>query len=242
MGKNTYKNIPAISTKEPLPDKVYNVLKKSILEGHFSPGEFLPEDLLTEATGASRTPVRAALIRLQADGLVQVEPRKCARVVALTRDEMVNLCEARVVFETAFFERAVRNISRSVFKKYRQRLQQAADQMLSSDDDSKELQDKLTRYREIDFEFHVHLVAASGNKLWMELHNSILDRFRIYSLVLQKRFPSFYPTAHNQHMAILDAILSEDFAEAKWLLRKHLQNFLVKMSKLYEKTQDNLSC
>ncbi len=236
MEKNTYKNIPAISTKEPLPDKVYNVLKKSILEGHFSPGESLPEDLLTEATGASRTPVRAALIRLQADGLVQVEPRKCARVVALNRDEMVDLCEARMIFETAFFERAVKKIPRSVFKKYRQRLQQAADPMLASEDDSKQLQDNLTKYREIDFEFHVHLVAASGNKLWMELHSSILDLFRIYSLVVQKQFPSFYPTAHNQHMEILDSILSEDFAEAKWLLRKHLQNFIFKMSNLYAKT------
>ena len=233
MKGNTYKNIQTINTKEPLPDRVYNVLKKTILEGYFSPGESLPEDQLTESTGASRTPVRAALMRLQADGLVQIEPRKCARVVALNRDEMTNLCEARVIFETAFFERAVKKISRDVFKKYRQRLQQAADQMIAFKGCPEELQNKLAEYLKIDFEFHIRLVAASDNKLWLELYNSILDRFRIYSLLTQKRFPSFYPDAHNEHIAILNFILDEDFSEAKWLLRKHLQNFLVRTLKLY---------
>lgn len=236
MTKNTYKKIQPINIKEPLPDRVYNELKKCILEGIFSPGELLPEDQLTQATGASRTPVRAALLRLHADGLVQIEPRKCARVVALNKDEMINLCEARVIFETAFFGRAAKKTSRSVFKKYRQRLQQAADQILSFKDDPEELQNKITGYREIDFGLHTHLVAASGNKLWLEHYNSILDRSKIYSLLMQKRFPNFTNDAHDEHLAILNAILDEDFSEAKWLLRKHLQFFLDRTLHLYTET------
>jgi DNA-binding GntR family transcriptional regulator len=154
-------------------------------------------------------------------------------VMTLNRDEMTNLCESRVIFETAFFERAVKKISRNVFKKYKQRLQQAADQMIAFKGDPEELQNKHAEYLKIDFEFHIRLVAASDNKLWLELYNSILDRFRIYSLLTQKRFPSFYPDAHNEHIAILKFILDEDFSEAKWLLRKHLQNFLVRTLKLY---------
>jgi DNA-binding GntR family transcriptional regulator len=109
------------------------------------------------ANGASRTPVRAALLRLQADRLVLIEPRKCARVVDLNRDEIRNLCDARVIFETAFFEKAVKNISRSVFNQYQQRLQQVADQILSFKDDPEELHNKIKEYREIDFKFHTHI-------------------------------------------------------------------------------------
>jgi len=180
---------------------------------------------MSAAKGASRTPVRAALLRLQADRLVLIEPRKCARVVDLNRDEIRNLCDARVIFETAFFEKAVKNISRSVFNQYQQRLQQVADQILSFKDDPEELQNKIKEYREIDFKFHTHLVAASDNRLWLELYNSILDRSKLLSLLAQNRFPNLYRFAHDEHSAILNAILDEDFSEAKWLLRKHLQHF-----------------
>ena len=44
-------NIGKLTVKEPLSERVYKEIKRTLLEGQFSPGELLPEDFLTDATG-----------------------------------------------------------------------------------------------------------------------------------------------------------------------------------------------
>lgn len=82
-------------------DAVYLQLKSDIEDGVFLPGETLPEIMLVERTGASRTPVREALRRLAADGLVEIAPRRPAVVSRISLRTVRELFDFRRVVEPA---------------------------------------------------------------------------------------------------------------------------------------------
>ncbi len=83
--------------------EMYEVLKNEIINLKIKPGELLPENTLCERFGVSRTPVRAALRRLESTGLVEITPYKGTVVTLLTLDEirqivyMRNAIESRVI-------------------------------------------------------------------------------------------------------------------------------------------------
>jgi DNA-binding GntR family transcriptional regulator len=81
-------------------DMVYEVLREAILSGAFSPGERLRQEALATAIGVSRLPVRAALLKLDSEGLVEFHPRRGAVVQTLTHDEISEIYELRDLLET----------------------------------------------------------------------------------------------------------------------------------------------
>jgi DNA-binding GntR family transcriptional regulator len=82
-----------------LRERVYRTLKQAILEGRFSPGETLPTRSLAEVLGTSVMPVRDALLRLNAEGGVEVLPNRAARLPVLSRQSIAELYEIRLNLE-----------------------------------------------------------------------------------------------------------------------------------------------
>src|SRR4051794_25878274 len=70
-----------------LRDRAYVVIRDAIVDGTLAPGERLRDQELTQWLGLSRTPVREALARLEADGLVETAPQRFTRVALLDRRE-----------------------------------------------------------------------------------------------------------------------------------------------------------
>ncbi|MDR6868787.1 DNA-binding GntR family transcriptional regulator [Microbacterium resistens] len=87
-------------------EQVYRYVREAIEAGTFAPGQALPESVLVEQTGASRTPVREALRRLAADQLVEISPRRAPIVTRLSLRQARSLFDYRRVLEPA----AVRSI------------------------------------------------------------------------------------------------------------------------------------
>jgi GntR family transcriptional regulator, trigonelline degradation regulator len=91
-------------------DKVVDALRQAILDGVLKPGRRLTERELTELTGVSRTSVREALRRLQAEGLVEESPSRGLRVAVPTPEEIEQIYEIRTELEPLawrlFVERA----------------------------------------------------------------------------------------------------------------------------------------
>jgi DNA-binding GntR family transcriptional regulator len=82
-----------------LRERVYRTLKQAILEGRFSPGETLPTRSLAEVFGTSVMPVRDAVLRLSAEGGVEVLPNRAARLPVLSRESIAELYEVRLNLE-----------------------------------------------------------------------------------------------------------------------------------------------
>jgi len=91
--------------------RAYESIKEGIISGRFQPGERLKEDELTALCRVSRTPVREALQRLAAEGLVVVTPNAGAQVAAVNSLELEEIYVLRAMIEGYAARRAAANIS-----------------------------------------------------------------------------------------------------------------------------------
>jgi DNA-binding GntR family transcriptional regulator len=81
-------------------DNAAAVIRDAIVSGVFAPGERLPQDMLASLLDVSRMPIRAALGKLESEGLVELHPHRGARVRALSPQEVSDLYEMRILIET----------------------------------------------------------------------------------------------------------------------------------------------
>ena len=88
-------------------DLIAETLREEILRGSVAPGQALRQEELAERFGVSRLPVRDALLRLEAQGLVHVYPNRGAFVISLSADEVREIYEMRLLLEGDIIERAV---------------------------------------------------------------------------------------------------------------------------------------
>src|SRR6476646_5070508 len=90
--------------------RVREQLQDAILEGVLKPGERLRAEALAQRFGTSRTPVREALLQLEAQGLVEVEPNRGAVVKAFDAADLLDLYELRALLEPQAAARAATRI------------------------------------------------------------------------------------------------------------------------------------
>ena len=84
-------------------DQVYHYLKGLILSGELKQGEKIVEDKIAAQFGVSRTPIREALTRLKAYGLVHLQPRSYAEVVRIETQEAEDIAQLRLHLEQLSF-------------------------------------------------------------------------------------------------------------------------------------------
>lgn len=82
-----------------MAETAYRLLEEQLVTLKFPPGELVAERDLMERAGIGRTPVREAIQRLSAEGLLQVLPRKGLLVTPLRRSDLLQVVEARRVLE-----------------------------------------------------------------------------------------------------------------------------------------------
>src|SRR5947199_9368493 len=87
--------------------RVYEYLREEIVSDRLAPGTELQEVALSEDLGVSRGPIREAIGRLAAEGLVTVRPRRGAVVRSLSKDEFLELYQVREALEVMAVRRAV---------------------------------------------------------------------------------------------------------------------------------------
>src|SRR5690606_16577280 len=90
-----------------LPEIVYRELRKAILNGTFLPGQMLRQDDVAARLGVSRSPLREALPRLEADGIVVLHPRRGYAVAELDPDEIAEVFDLRILLEVELARRAI---------------------------------------------------------------------------------------------------------------------------------------
>ncbi len=88
-----------VQTHRSLSERAYALLEEQLVTLQLEPGTALQEKTLAEATGLGRTPVREAVQRLAADGLLRVMPRKGLLVTPVRRSELAQIVEVRRVLE-----------------------------------------------------------------------------------------------------------------------------------------------
>ena len=95
---------------------VVDRLREQILSNAYPAGTQLRQDALAASFGVSRIPVREALIQLEAEGLVRMVPHKGAVVTELSREEVNDVFDLRVLLETRLFRDSIGRLDKADFK------------------------------------------------------------------------------------------------------------------------------
>lgn len=148
-------------------DRVYEYTKAGILGRRFASHDLLSEGELAGAVGVSRTPVREALLRLQADGLIRLLPKRGALVLPVTPAEVADVLETRRLIESY----AIRKAAGSASAQLAARLELHLDRMRDA-----QRRRAARDYAEADRDFHEEIVAATGNEILAALYRSLRDR------------------------------------------------------------------
>ena len=153
----------------PIAEVAYSRLYDLIIQGKLLPGQKLTVKGLSEELGISRTPVHDALLRLEADGLVVIEPRKGTYVSRLTRERVASIMDVRRALELLACETAIQRMKSAEIRRLR-RINDDMRETVSGDRDptvSERQHDALNR------EFHDVIVEASGNEVLLEIYEAL---------------------------------------------------------------------
>jgi DNA-binding GntR family transcriptional regulator len=203
---------PAIQNRT-LREQVFDHLREEILSNRLAPGTELHEVALAESLGISRGPLREALGRLAAEGLVTMTPRRGAVVTRFTRKEFVDAYQVRAALEALAISLAVPRLDPDQLG----RLHELHATMVAQ----AEKKDEEAFFR-ANREFHRLLVVASGNERLQAMHEQLINQMgRLLSKSLELRGNLEQSVA--EHSAILAAVDQGDAAEAQRLMAEHIQ-------------------
>lgn len=203
-----------IALKE-LGDQAYVRLKKMILNNDLSPGAKIVQEKVALDLGISRTPLRDALKRLEAEYLVQSLPRRGVVVRSFSNEEIVQIFDCRMALEGT----ATRLLAEIATAKQKKELGDIFAPFQRSE------KIDVSRYRLADIRFHEYLIENCGNKFITRL----CEQGNI--MVCIDRIGLIRPPEETlpEHLGILQAIQNNNPSAAEKQLKAHLENSRVIM-------------
>jgi DNA-binding GntR family transcriptional regulator len=196
-------------------DRVYAVLRDRILSGELAHGERLHQEALSEELGVSRTPLREALGRLAADGLVELTPQRGARVAGVGPRDMHSSYESRLIVEPA----AARLAAERAGGEPGCAAMLAAVAELRAASDAGDVRAAFVANRA----FHLAVVEASGNAYLLRFAEMLwATRLGLAVYERQRGLSRFLAVDADSHEAIAVAIAGGDGDAAEALMREHI--------------------
>jgi DNA-binding GntR family transcriptional regulator len=197
-------------------DRAYEHTKARILDGRFAQGELIAEGEVSEAVGVSRTPVREAFLRLEAEGILRLYPKRGALVVPISAADVEDVMETRRLLERFAIQRVI-----ELDLDLTDRLAAA----IAAQERHAEAGDALA-FVDADREFHRVFVAATGNAIVLRTHDSLRDQQNRMGLAALSAGAERMERIVKQHRAIVAAVRRGDSAKAESLIDRHLDETL----------------
>ncbi|MEO7101141.1 MAG: GntR family transcriptional regulator [Luteolibacter sp.] len=220
-------------------DVAYDYIRKRILSGEYPPGFSLMTEVLALEIGVSRTPVREALHKLKADGLVSIRARLGASVKKVDVKEFREMCELRLALEGHAAGLAALNHSQADLREIKFALDamRVYTERINAAEQEHPLLDEMLHE---DVRFHIAIMTAAKNDL---MKREILRLHLVNRIVLGPiNSAAGTPVAvaaksesdQNRrkvlasHEEIYEAIARSDAAAAKHAMEDHIQDIIDK--------------
>jgi DNA-binding GntR family transcriptional regulator len=200
------------SEKRPLSEAAYTKLLDLFLAGELPPGTILQERRLAEKLGISRTPIREAISRLAAEGLVTPFENRSPMVSKMPVQKYVQILKTRKLFEVeAAGLAAEKGLSPRIARSGREAIAELLEKQKPS----------VSEHWAVDDLVHGMVSDAAQNRL---LATTILDLRRRTHIFSTDRLPARLRPGAAEHLAILDAVESGDAAAARRSMADHIDN------------------
>lgn len=193
--------------------RVYTHLRGEILSGALPPGTELQEVALSATLGVSRGPIREAIGRLAAEGLVTVRPRRGAVVRELSTEEFLEAYQVREALEVMAVRLAVPRLTEADVEVLETHIAE-----MTACADGGDTQG----FFEANSGFHRAFFDISGNRMLVDLYQGLcsqIDRYRLRSLELRGNVQRSIA----EHKAILRAARAGDVERAVHLVSEHIR-------------------
>ncbi len=193
---------------------IFHVLREGIISGRLPGGMQLKQDEISAALNVSHIPVREALRRLEAQGLVRIHANRGAAVTELTRSELLDMMEVRATLSVMMMRNSAPMLTRTDFDALDEIVRQQRETSVED----------IVHSEELNYKFHEILTSHAKNSmanLLLELVHANIDRY------LRASFygtPQTREVSINEHEAIIMTCREGDFESACNLLRDHILN------------------
>ncbi|WP_436697666.1 GntR family transcriptional regulator [Nocardioides sp. BYT-33-1] len=193
-------------------ERAYAHIREAILGGELAVGTMLSENELATSLAMSRTPVRAALVRLQEEGWVTIYAQRGALVNGLSAREVQQSAEVRHALETAGVRRSAAPARQESESRQRENLDEQERALEAGD---------VPAFARLALRFHRTFVALADNDLMLAMYDRLQDRQLLSINQSAGRIVGEPQQVLAEHRGLLDAALAGDSARFADLLERH---------------------
>ncbi len=193
--------------KQSLKDKSYAYIKNKIVNCEYMPGDFIDEKQLIAEIGASRTPIREALNKLEHENLINILPKKGVIVTNISYKDIVDIWEIRLLIEPPIFTTLRDKINVNIIKKFKEEslIIKTAEELNIHDDN-----------------VHGYFTNLYSNYYISDLIDTISTQSHRIRHITTPKNSNCLADTFTEHNAIFDAILKKDFELASEMMHLHL--------------------
>ncbi|WP_456734172.1 GntR family transcriptional regulator [Bradyrhizobium sp. USDA 3364] len=203
----------AVVRPSALVEEAYEAILERIMALTIQPGAKITVDSLSRELGVSQTPIREALSRLEAEGLVlKTHLVGYSAAAQMSRSQVQQLFELRLLLEPAAADKAAKLIDESQLEV----LKALQASMASLRDHEFPAYGKFARK---DAQFHAVIAAASGNDLLVDALSRLHAHIHVFRLVFHTRVTS---EAIAEHQQLVNALETRDAKAASSAMRAHI--------------------
>jgi len=204
-------DVPA--TAPTATERAYRHTRARVLDGTYPAGALITEGDVSEAVGVSRTPVREAFLRLQAEGWLRLYPKRGALVVPVSAAEIDDVIETRGMVERFAVEKVIAS----------GRHREVGARLRESVTTQRRLRKSPEPFTEADRDFHGLVVGATGNRVIADLYGALRDRQLRMGVSALLGDPQRVDRILDEHAGLADAIAAGDVDAALASVAHHLR-------------------
>lgn len=207
-------DLPDLGGRISLRERITASLRAALVSGQMIPGVVYSVPMLAERFGVSATPVREAMLDLVNEGIVEPVPNKGFRVVEMAEADLDDITEVRRLLEVPTVVALCGHLTDAEAEPLR-RMAEAVRVAAAEGD--------VLAYLAGDREFHLALVALSGNARLVDLVDRLRAQTRLYGLTHLAESGRLVESAE-EHLGLLDAVLAGDADEVERVMNEHLDH------------------
>jgi DNA-binding GntR family transcriptional regulator len=201
------------SSKARSSEDIASDIASAIVERRLPPGTKLKEEALARLYSVSRTKVRAALLMLSKDDLIEIVPEKGACVSKLTRSEAQEIFAVRRILEAALAREFVTKATAADYLRVERHLEQEREALISN---NTQLRSRLLA------DFHTLLAEIVGNQVLLDILAKLAARTSLAAMRYQSDHDA--TCSSDEHALFIQAAKSGDVKRAVTLMVHHLDH------------------
>lgn len=197
-------------------EQVYKSLRAQIISCELQPGLPINEAVFAEKFGVSKTPVREAIRQLEREGLVSSISGRGSIISFISSNDIYEIFEIREIIECGAAQQAAELLHKEELMKKKEELVQMKDGV------GENLKDHSWDFCD---DIHLEIIRIVGNKKLLKMYREVLDTIERIRNNFGHRFTERrIEDIINEHITLLDAVLSGNGELAQERVREHLKN------------------